>query len=932
MKLTILTSSNALNKIYNKVNGEIVKSSPVIPAVMAAETVQFNNLRYLSEILKKVSNNSNQVVMFDHLNADLTHYNITSDTEMRRCFGDDYNKSKPHQDSMGNWYASRNASAFLPANIICLDKDSCIGFEGQTVDQFMAAVRGVSDGVMDNVGYLVVESNSARVGMQSNNAHIYIESNGGNKAAFLRALSDRLTLAGYYHQPSDKTPLDKSVGAPVRMFFEGCPISMSGEVVIKEASIRLVDGGIVQADTLKPVSSADIAAVTGRTRSRTGKVIYGVLTDDTPIELQKIGIVRWDDDIIQKGFAGSKLRCQIPDCVRTESRSWNGVIHGMAGGGKQLYDNGDDQRYAVEPWKQPTMEEMGFTVGMKPWKQLTMEEMGFTLNMVEPVFWDGTVEPVPVFWDGTVGDTVDEPVGAEPVIATDFKAGLVGVENDQVFTRLIDELKSVLKINAPQLIEADVFDIANIKQAWDRVYICNNKFTVLNDQYATPSYILSDAVNFTKAAGLRFNVKGMGEGEGKDGEKVKQEMRKHLISVFCSYVKEFRQRDILVNKTDLFAYETSMEINNFNEIIFNRRFDNFDNVPSYETKHTPFVDDFNEHTKGFFNDLLDFITDARVSHNRRAANMIFEATSSFGKSMLIESVLGAKGLGLIAKVSVNELKHALSGAPSGLSPDVFSRAWAIVIDESRFVPAEIKEMDDSFEFSPKMKGKVRVEVFSKLFVSANPMDEVSSGATDRQFINRFSYVKLDGVIDDRPLFKQHGYVSALIAYAAYRIGNRLSKYRELGEEKAGQLGYKRINEFHNGKGLIEVAGDLFETVVAPLIEELRAAIAMARPIDHQMAFGNEKRLHVGKCIFKGSTDFQADEAIGQCLIPDKNDKYIIATSRAKVLNLWLKAKLDDDQYKSVRRLKGQYTAVFGRVSSAKDKDNVKRDGVLIDML
>ena len=934
MKITKLTSERALNKRYDVINDVITKLPITMPACMRAETVEFHNHMELAHILKSVSDDPNQCLMFDCINDETQHYNIASDELMRNAFGNNYDKRVAHQDVSGEWYVSRNVSAFTPAPVVCLDKDSCIGFEHQTISEFMQAVNYVSGNRLDGVGYVSITSNSNRVGLQSNNAHIYMITEGGNKRTFLKNLSDRLTLAGYYHQPSDKTPLDKSVGAPVRLFYDGAPVSVSPLINVIPADIRVLPGTTIDTTTVSAVSSEDVRKMSGRDRSNTGKTIYGVITDDTPIQLQR-GVsrgqmVRWSDPFIQNQPVGSKLRCQIPDCVRTESVSWNGVIHKLEDGSSQLYDNGDDQRYAVRQviWRQLDVNEMfGAEAAIELFRKLvepaSSDVPDFGFEPIKSDVPDFGFKPI----KSDVPDFGFEPIKSDvPSFGDSFK--FTADSNDKVFDDMVEDLKGMLSFNAPQLIFTDVVDVAALKHSMDRVYMNNNKYVHLNSQDSVHEFVMTDGKLLMKSLGIRFNVNGMGAVEGVDGEKDRAALVKMLTNVVCEFIRTTKQRKMIELQVDMFAKKDTIDLSDLDKVVLSRRFSNFDNVPDYVPElGSAIVDDFNKHTQGFFEHMLDFIVNSRFSPSRRTSNLMLEATSSFGKSLMMSKVLG--DLGLTNTVDVKELMLAANGAPSGLSADAFAKSWCTVVEESTHIPAVIKSMDDSFEFSPKMKMKMKVQVYSKFFVSADPMREVSSGSADVQFLNRFNYARLEGILTNRPLFEQDqvNYIEQLKLYACYRLKARIEEFRAMGRKAAGNSASKGLERFHEMYKLNQVVSNLWEETSLPAIDELKSCIRESVPVSAD-SFGI-RGLEPGKCVFKGSADERVNEFIGKCLVPDRGGKAVAVLKHNKVIDLWMKAHLSDSEYKTVQRGRGAYVKEFGKKSTMINAQGKKVSGIVI---
>jgi len=199
----------------------------------------------------------------------------------------------------------------------------------------------------------MVPSNSSRVSVMptdfiteplptQNNAHVFYLTGGGDRNEFLRNLNGVIVAANvHYDQPANKTIFDPSVGGVARETYEGSPVIEKGLVLIDKVA-KVNGGGLLDLTQLKPADVETIETITKRP-TNTSKIHYRFLHAETLIETAEYGAIKWSDIPVV-----DKIRCQVPDCIRTGSTSWNGVIR-RDRGQLYLFDNGSRIKYSSRP-------------------------------------------------------------------------------------------------------------------------------------------------------------------------------------------------------------------------------------------------------------------------------------------------------------------------------------------------------------------------------------------------------------------------------------------------------------------------------------------------------------------------------------------------------------------------------------------------------
>lgn len=286
------------------------------------------------------------------------------------------------------------------------------------------------------------------------------------------------------------------------------------------------------------------------------------------------------------------------------------------------------------------------------------------------------------------------------------------------------------------------------------------------------------------------------------------------------------------------------------------------------------VNDYKEHFPEL-DSFLDFVASSRIASSRREAYLWLHATSGFGKTLLIDMLNNVGGLCL--NTHMMEIERAISGNASGLTVGSMIYSWAIVIDEFKSLKSEIKELTDTLRFSPKHSPMAIVPVYAKIFMSAESIDSLAgdSGVED-QFAKRFSYMRCEGEIDKRELFKEDkvAYKKSVTAYMAQYINARIEEYRQAGKNWAVTDANKRLSNFHEtyaiSKSFSSLEGNI-ASIKADFVSFVKEAIDVAkmgtsdrekREIYESAVVDSQGGLHLKRCaaIFKNWVDGEFDYA------------------------------------------------------------------------
>ena len=278
-----------------------------------------------------------------------------------------------------------------------------------------------------------------------------------------------------------------------------------------------------------------------------------------------------------------------------------------------------------------------------------------------------------------------------------------------------------------------------------------------------------------------------------------------VANVLMMFLKTHNQRERLDIRVDMFAKRPRAEwhpdkvtiVYTWNDLPVLKFNENEEVVADYK-QHFPELDD-----------LLKMIVASRFASNRKHFYTWLQCPSDWGKGFFTGIL---KKLGLLVELSVSECEKAFEGAPLGRDATEFTRSLIVLFDEFKIVKSELKQLENEIPITPKNQLRQMVEVFTKLFTSAEGVESLAGeNGVEDQFANRFSYIDGRGQINNRGLFSSIGgsiYAEAVTAYVAGQVNTLISEFVAMGEKDATISADKIGREFHERRNI----GNKFERV------------------------------------------------------------------------------------------------------------------------
>lgn len=269
-------------------------------------------------------------------------------------------------------------------------------------------------------------------------------------------------------------------------------------------------------------------------------------------------------------------------------------------------------------------------------------------------------------------------------------------------------------------------------------------------------------------------------------------LRKYVREEFEQLVRLYRQTDQLEIVVDMFADQPRLELRDgvgrvtLKPLDLRRAANRFIGEPGQAQRRKELVDRYvTEHFTEFY-EFLDLIAAARFATDRRRFFVWLHAQRDWGKGFFVECL---RNLGLVMEVSPGEIEKAFAGEPAGVDPLEGRHAWVMFVDEFRRAQSELKQLNHTLVLAPKNKMRTRVQLYMKLFASAESVSSLVGEGVEGQFADRFSL--LSPATSDQRLTRLfsteatgHDYACAITYAIGHYLAARVDEYKALGPRGA----------------------------------------------------------------------------------------------------------------------------------------------------
>lgn len=380
-----------------------------------------------------------------------------------------------------------------------------------------------------------------------------------------------------------------------------------------------------------------------------------------------------------------------------------------------------------------------------------------------------------------------------------------------------------------------VLDTSVLETAWDTTFYepTSSKFVLLNHGDELISLSVKDfmAFGFVRTFGHIFFGDMLDEAikelnlSDDDEKTLRNLISAFRFTPFIERMKLYRQAKSMDVSVDMFANRGALSVT--------------DGVASVVLPHRPFasplvvraetvmevVDDYTQHFPEFM-DFLGLVLHARFATDRRHAFIWLHSLSSWGKGFLL-AIFDA--LGLVVEISPAEIEKAMAGGPVGVSMADVLRTWILFVDEFKAASSELKLLNRQITISPKHQLRCVVQLYVKLFASAENVRSLVGAGVEGQFNNRFAYLSpttRDLKLEDREMFKKLGkamYLAALVSYVAEYLNDGVHRLCAMGRIEASKVADTYIEQYQQARTLQVQYGTL-EDSVDDLVDQIRECL------------------------------------------------------------------------------------------------------------
>ncbi len=344
-----------------------------------------------------------------------------------------------------------------------------------------------------------------------------------------------------------------------------------------------------------------------------------------------------------------------------------------------------------------------------------------------------------------------------------------------------------------------------------------SKFKFMNDRNQLVEYSEKDAGSFIRRTfGFAIDAEAVDAWAKANSDSIDADGDKEFDAVVSGcknadlaevrlYVKQYSQRTAMEIEVDPYTDRGHVDIqDDAAKVVYPIH------IPESRKYNPDHIEDFKQHCP-WFDEYLQFLVYARLAGDRKKAFLWIHAVSDFGKTLITQAIFDP--MQAYTEASPKEIEGIVEGKPSGQSVTAFAKSLMLHVDEWKHVKSEIKQLENGIRINVKNGPSVRVPLYAKVFTSADSLASlVTQNGVEDQFANRFSILRGDGRLDDRPLFlvDKSAYVESLRGYAAMMVHRMITDAKAKGRDVAGKEATQWLTEFHKRNGLANGVGKASE--------------------------------------------------------------------------------------------------------------------------
>lgn len=367
----------------------------------------------------------------------------------------------------------------------------------------------------------------------------------------------------------------------------------------------------------------------------------------------------------------------------------------------------------------------------------------------------------------------------------------------------------------------------------------------------------------------------------------------NINRVYIQLVTE-RPYEVVSSKNDLFAEQPhcildfdTREVTKVNNKLLITKPSFMGNTTQHKTAmecYGEIIKDYKDHFPQLDN-ILRFFMACRFTEDREHSHLYLRMPSRWGKSAFKDILI--ETLKVAIEVSYADI---FENQKSTISPSEFQRSFVMIVDEFTKFPANLKEWDSRRSFASKNQLREKVEIFGKMYMSANKSSSFNGSVTP-QIANRVINMDMGEnsvMMVERPVyqrFKAHyTYCTTLYIYNTFIALKE--EYLSMGKYTANLEASKFLSLLH-GKFKIktgETIGTFIKDELLPLLQK-----------------------HIKRSV--NEMGFEDDNI--QKIIKGKYTGSYFVKGYSRILQDLAKVNFDEDQIKSINHNRAEFPELMG---------------------
>ena len=287
---------------------------------------------------------------------------------------------------------------------------------------------------------------------------------------------------------------------------------------------------------------------------------------------------------------------------------------------------------------------------------------------------------------------------------------------------------------------------------------------------------------------------------------------KSITALIQDFLTIYRYIDDIEEKSTPFAERITIEkVKNIAKINYPFDFYNLKRVFEAKIKSSNYKANIASYKAHFpqLDSVLSFVVAGIFAKVRKQSYLWIKAPSDWGKTFLFTIF---QELGMLIKVSVEEIKKAFTGNPLGLNPAKFRNKFILAFEEFNATADQLKQLENEIFISPKFGFRQSVAVHTKIMISADSVTSlVTENGIEDQFANRLSFLEYFNKLQ-LSADRKDEFFSDVCFYVASTVIEELKRYKAVTAEERPKQASIVIGQFFDDYKIEKAFGRLSDNL------------------------------------------------------------------------------------------------------------------------